>query len=71
MFNAVQYMYQNARSFICAYSGGWKPKSSIAGTWDWVKRVKCGVDRLGHGQVLDGSGDWIAGYTFDGDKLCW
>ncbi|KAK4118602.1 hypothetical protein N657DRAFT_675421 [Parathielavia appendiculata] len=67
----ASYVYQNARSFICAYSPGWKPKSAILATWDWVKRVKCGVDRLGHGQVQEGSGDWTAGYTFDTDRFCW
>ncbi|KAK3395847.1 hypothetical protein B0T20DRAFT_509560 [Sordaria brevicollis] len=66
----VSYAHNTAISFICVYSGGQKPKTSIAGTWDWVKRVKCGRDRGGYGQVLDGSGDWTAGYTFNGDRFC-
>ncbi|TLD09764.1 hypothetical protein PspLS_11580 [Pyricularia sp. CBS 133598] len=64
------YSYNSATSFICVYSSGWKPKSSIAGTWDWVKRVYCGFNRAGYGQVQDGAGDWTAGYTWNGDHYC-
>ncbi|RYP23399.1 hypothetical protein DL765_001104 [Monosporascus sp. GIB2] len=67
------YVYNNALSFICAYGAGWKSKTSISSTWYYVKSQLCGVDRLGYAQVVQGDavGDWIAGYTFNGDKYCW
>jgi len=65
------YIHDGAKSFVCSYGAGWKPKTSIMGTWDWVKRTRCGKDKLGYGQVQDGVGDWTAGYTFSNDKFCW
>ncbi|KAK3689026.1 hypothetical protein B0T22DRAFT_480253 [Podospora appendiculata] len=64
------YVVGDAVSFLCSSGGASKPKSSIAGTWDWIKRVKCGVDHLGYGDVQEGTGGMVAGYTFNGDKFC-
>lgn len=63
-------MFNSAVSFICPYSGGWKYKSDIAGNWNWVKTVLCGYGRGGYAQVINGDGDWTAGYTYNGDNYC-
>ncbi|KAL1874432.1 hypothetical protein Daus18300_003450 [Diaporthe australafricana] len=63
-------VWGTATSFVCAYSSGTKYKPDIAGSWSYVKNTLCGQNRGGYAQVVGGSGDWTAGFTWNGDHYC-
>ncbi|KAK1773810.1 hypothetical protein QBC45DRAFT_339104 [Copromyces sp. CBS 386.78] len=56
-------------SFICPYSGGYKPRDNIEGTFYYVKQT-CGPSTMGYAQVSGGQGDWTAGYARKSDNFC-
>lgn len=40
------------------------------GSWAYVKDTLCGQNEGGYAQVINGVGDWTAGFTWNGDHYC-
>lgn len=66
----MQIVWGTATSFVCAYSDGTKYKPDIMGSWAYVKNTLCGQNKGGYAQVINGVGDWTAGFTWNGDHYC-